>query len=251
MNSKEAFLSSISRFFPNILRVTLMRILGARIGRSAYLGPGSIVAPEVITGIDFMLGSNSRIYKGSKVGNSVRIGSYTELNKVQLGDDCIVGNYCRLANTSIGKNSHIENQVAFTGFRQGSITIGANCYIGIGSILDWSADITIGDYVHIAGPATSFWTHSSVFQALGSRSLSDHSCKIAGSISIGSNSWIGGGTVVYPGVTIGHHSVILPNTVVHRDVDDLCVIGGNPCRLIRKVISDSSTESGFRFESTQ
>lgn len=249
MNSKEAFISSISRLFPNILRVSLMRILGARFGRSAYLGTGSIVFPEVITGDNFELGRDSRIYKSSKFGSDVRIGSYVELNKVQLGDNCIVGNYCRLGNASIGKNSHIENQVAFTGFQQGAITIGSDCYIGTGSILDWSADITIGDYVHIAGPAASFWTHSSVFQALGSRLLSDHSCKKTGSISIGSNCWIGGGTVVYPGVSIGHHSVILPNTVVHRDVADFCVIGGNPGKVIRQVISDSNSESGFRFES--
>ena len=228
-----------------------MRMLGVKIGKSAYLGSGSIIFPEVLIGNTFELGCNSRIYKSSKVGSSVKIGSYTELNKVQLGDNCIVGNYCRLANASIGKNSHIENHVTCTGFQQGSITIGANCYIGIGSVLDWSADITIGDYVHIAGPAASFWTHSSVFHALGSKPLTDHSCKITGPISIGSNSWIGSGTVVYPGISIGHHSVILPNTVVHRDVADYCVIGGNPGKLIRKVMPDSSTESGFRFESTQ
>ena len=45
--------------------------------------------------------------------------------------------------------------------------------------------------------------------------------------------WIGGGSVLLPGVTIGRNSVILPICVVTRSIPENCVAVGNPCRVIK------------------
>ena len=52
---------------------------------------------------------------------------------------------------------------------------------------------------------------------------------------IGNNVWIGGNTVICPGVTIGNNSVIGAGSVVTRDIPDWVVAAGNPCRVIRSI----------------
>jgi len=54
-------------------------------------------------------------------------------------------------------------------------------------------------------------------------------------ICIGRGAWIGAGTIVLPGVTVGERSVVGAGSVVTRDVPPLSVVAGNPARLIRKI----------------
>ena len=46
--------------------------------------------------------------------------------------------------------------------------------------------------------------------------------------------WIGGGSVLLPGVTIGKGSVIGAGSVVTHSIPAGCVAVGNPCRVIRR-----------------
>ena len=89
--------------------------------------------------------------------------------------------------------------------------------------------------MHIAGPSTAIWTHSSVFQVLRGHELKDKRLRTTAPVLIESNVYIGSNCTVYPGVTIGHHSVILPNTAVNQDVPSGVMVGGVPMRVIRKV----------------
>lgn len=52
-------------------------------------------------------------------------------------------------------------------------------------------------------------------------------------VKIGNNVWIGGGSIILPGVTIGENSVIGAGSVVNRSIPANCVAVGNPCRVIR------------------
>lgn len=52
-------------------------------------------------------------------------------------------------------------------------------------------------------------------------------------IEVKDNVWIGGGSIILPGVTIGENSVIGAGSVVNRSVPANCVAAGNPCRVIR------------------
>ena len=54
-------------------------------------------------------------------------------------------------------------------------------------------------------------------------------------ITIGNNVWIGGNSVICPGVTIGDNVVIGAGSVVTKDIPDWSVAAGNPCRVIRKI----------------
>lgn len=52
-------------------------------------------------------------------------------------------------------------------------------------------------------------------------------------VTIGDNAWIGGNSVILPGVTIGHNVTIGAGSVVTKDVPDNVLAFGNPCRVVR------------------
>jgi maltose O-acetyltransferase len=68
--------------------------------------------------------------------------------------------------------------------------------------------------------------------------MEDHELRRAGwesaaPITIGDNTWLGGGVIVCAGVTIGENSVIGAGSVVTRDIPPRVFAAGNPCRVIR------------------
>ena len=54
-------------------------------------------------------------------------------------------------------------------------------------------------------------------------------------IHIGDNVWIGGNTVVLPGITIGNNVTIGAGSVVTKDIPDNMLAFGNPCKIIRQI----------------
>lgn len=57
-------------------------------------------------------------------------------------------------------------------------------------------------------------------------------------ITIGDNVWIGGSSVICPGVHVGSNVVIGAGSVVTKDIPDWCVAAGNPCKVIRKITDE-------------
>ena len=57
-------------------------------------------------------------------------------------------------------------------------------------------------------------------------------------ITIGDNVWIGGNSVILPGVTIGNNAVIAAGAVVNCDVPDNCLYGGVPARKLKDLEND-------------
>ena len=57
-------------------------------------------------------------------------------------------------------------------------------------------------------------------------------------VKIGNNVWVGGNTVITPGVTIGDNVVIGAGSVVTKDIPANVVAAGNPCRVIRPVTEE-------------
>jgi serine acetyltransferase len=55
----------------------------------------------------------------------------------------------------------------------------------------------------------------------------------SGSVSIGRHCFIGGGSIISPGVRIGNQCIVGAGSVVFDDVPDRCIVGGNPARILR------------------
>lgn len=59
-------------------------------------------------------------------------------------------------------------------------------------------------------------------------------------IVIGEDVWVGGSVVICPGVTIGDRTVIGAGSVVTKDIPADVIAAGNPCRVIRPLITSEA-----------
>ena len=231
-----AILGATLRFEPNA--AFFMRLFGYRVG------PGTILCAEAMdrsaeVGKSVRVGHHVRLGRNVTIGDGVilRLEAFLREN-VQVGEYCVVGEAARLENITIGDGSMIELEVVCLGHGNGRITVGRQCYIGLRNVLDWSDNIVIGDFVHLAGPSTAIWTHSSAYQALHGDGLNNKARRTTAPVYIESNVYIGGNCTIYPGVTIGHHSIVLPNSAVSADVPMGAMVGGVPARVIRELDID-------------
>lgn len=101
-----------------------------------------------------------------------------------------------------------------------NLSIGVNCWIGEGAIIDASGKLTIGDNTSI-GLSVFIWTHDSHRLNIRGTNTREHNQKIARKeTSVGSNCFIAGPSVIMPGVKIGDKCVIGPMSVVYEDLPD-------------------------------
>jgi acetyltransferase-like isoleucine patch superfamily enzyme len=119
------------------------------------------------------------------------------------------------------------------------VTIGDRCLIGRGSGIVGHFSIEIGNDV---------WTGHNVYITDQNHGYEDVTKPISQqsqperAVKIGDGSWLGYGSVVLPGVTIGEHCVIGANSVVTRDVPSFSVAVGVPARVIKKYVDNSWIE---------
>lgn len=110
------------------------------------------------------------------------------------------------------------------------VTIGDGCLIGKGSGIVGHDRIEIGDDV---------FTGHNVYITDANHGYHDPDTPIGRQfgeprpVRVGAGSWLGHGTIVLPGSTIGRHVVIGAGSVVTGTIPDFSVAVGNPARVIR------------------
>lgn len=112
-------------------------------------------------------------------------------------------------------------------------SIGENFYANFDCIILDVNEVIIGDNVLFA-PRVCVYTVGHPIDA-EVRNMWIESAK---KVVIGNNVWIGGSTVINPGVTIGDNSVIGSGSVVTKDVPANVVAAGNPCKVIREITDE-------------
>lgn len=112
-----------------------------------------------------------------------------------------------------------------------NISFGRHVYLNFDCVILDVAPVTIGDHV-MFGPAVQVYTATHPVDAAERRAGRE----LGRPIRIGSDAWIGGGSVLNPGVTIGEAAVIGSGSVLTRDVPGHVVAAGNPCRVIRRLL---------------
>lgn len=137
----------------------------------------------------------------------------------------------------IGHNVHID--IDFHCEYGKHILIGDRVIINMNCTFVDNNIVEIGDDVFIASNVQIYTaTHSTVFaeRIVPDWNAGEGICHTyALSVKICDGAWIGGGTVILPGVAIGRKSVIGSGSVVTRSIPDNCVAVGNPCRVIREI----------------
>ena len=124
------------------------------------------------------------------------------------------------------------------------------CYIEPNFFCDYGYNIEIGDNFYAnhnctmldvnkikIGDNVMFAPNVQVYTATHPVNVDE---RIAGKemgyiIEIGDNVWIGGGTIICPGVKIGKNTTIGAGSVVTKDIPENVVAAGNPCRVIKEL----------------
>ncbi|WP_414053102.1 sugar O-acetyltransferase [Macrococcus animalis] len=126
-----------------------------------------------------------------------------------------------------------ENVTIETDFRCDygyNIHVGENFYANHNlTILD-VAPVKIGDNCMIA-PGVHIYTATHPIDPTERNSGKEYALPVV----IGDNCWIGGRSVINPGVTIGDNVVIASGAVVTKDIPDNVVVAGVPARVIQVI----------------
>ena len=123
-----------------------------------------------------------------------------------------------------------------------NIEVGKNFFANYNCTILDVAKVKIGDNCQMA-PNVAIYTAGHPIHPATRNSLYEYGKPV----TIGDNVWIGGNTVLCPGVRVGNNVVIGAGSVVTKDLPDWCIAAGNPCRVIRK-ITDADKRKLFRDE---
>ncbi len=121
-----------------------------------------------------------------------------------------------------------------------NIEVGRNCFINYNCVILDNAKVQMGDDCLIA-PNVAIYTAGHTMHP-AARSLG---YEYGAAVTLGDHVWIGGNTVISPGVRIGSNVVIGVGSVVTRDIPDWSFAAGNPCRGIRKITGEDQ-KYGFK-----
>lgn len=160
-----------------------------------------------------------------------------ELNNTDYADVELKRNILQKLFGKIGENVHLDidfhceyGKHIFVG---NQVVINMNCTFVDNNIIEIGNNVLIASNVQVYTATHSTKVHERI---MNDEEIKTGICKTyALPIKICDGAWIGGGSIVLPGVTIGKNSVIGAGSVVTRSIPDNCVAVGNPCRVIKYI----------------
>lgn len=109
--------------------------------------------------------------------------------------------------------------------------INANCFFLDNNLISIGKNCLLGPYVQIYTAKHPLKASERIVQgANGPSYLTSTSA-----VSIGDNVWIGGNTVIMPGITIGNNVTIGAGSVVTKNIPDDVLAFGNPCKIAKEL----------------
>lgn len=160
-----------------------------------------------------------------------------ELNNTDYADVELKRNILQKLFGKIGENVHLDidfhceyGKHIFVG---NQVVINMNCTFVDNNIIEIGNNVLIASNVQLYTATHSTKVHERI---MNDEEIKTGICKTyALPIKICDGAWIGGGSIVLPGVTIGKNSVIGAGSVVTRSIPNNCVAVGNPCRVIKYI----------------
>lgn len=146
---------------------------------------------------------------------------------------------------SFRKYTRISSDVVILNERE--LSVGEDVWVWHHTILDATEGLTIGDGCQI-GAWVGIFTHGSEnsIRLLGKQFVHIHNTERMGysrsRVEIGAYTFIGAGSVVLPGVTLGRGCLIAAGTLLTKSVPDYSIVAGVPGR-----IKGSTLETDERF----
>jgi acetyltransferase-like isoleucine patch superfamily enzyme len=111
--------------------------------------------------------------------------------------------------------------------------LGEHCWIGEGALLDATGGLVIGEHTSI-GLNCLIFTHSTWLSNMMLENYSGSDLTELKPVRIGKGCFIGGNSVIMPGVTIGDFATVQPMSLVAKDVPERTLVAGNPARVFQR-----------------
>lgn len=124
----------------------------------------------------------------------------------------------------IGKETFIMPGLVVV--RPANVHIGSHCVIMNNCLMMAAGGITIEDGCQVA---------ANVQLISNNHDLHDRQILTCKPVHLKKNSWIGAGSTILPGVTVGENAVVGAASVVTKDVPDNAIVAGNPAKVIRTI----------------
>ncbi len=122
----------------------------------------------------------------------------------------------------IGENSIVNNPL--TVVLPKNVTIGKGVTIVNGALMMAAGGITIEDKVLIGANVQLISNNHDPY---------DRDVLTCKPILIKEGAWIGAGSTILPGVTVGKYAIVGASSVVTKDVPDYAVVVGSPAKIIK------------------
>lgn len=199
----------------------------------ASVGPGvSIRCCEFEAAGPFRIGEGTTIEAerivlgvGAEVGAGVTakaIRGVTEL--FSLGDQALIdeGSNVMVPHFSCGDYTRIFRNALISGYKPA--TLGHNCWVGQGAVLNSAERLEIGNNVRMGG--SQIWTHVASGELLeGSRFYNEAPVVVEDDV------WLMGfGHLISPGVTLARGTVVMAGSVVSKSTEAYHTYSGVPAR---------------------
>ncbi len=209
---RKAFVRVLARFFaprrPRGIDPKAVISSEAQIHETAYIGPNAVIG-KCHVGAGTVIHANAVLYDGVRIGRNVTVHGGTVIGADGFG-------YARAQDGSLEKFVQLGSVVI-----EDDIEIGSNCSISCGTLSNTiiRRGTKIDNNVHIAHNVD-----------VGHDCIITASVMVAGSVKIGDRVWIGPGSAVMNGITIGADAVCGLGAVVVKSVADGATVMGNPAR---------------------
>lgn len=206
-----------------------------------FVHPSSYVSTGAKLGDDVEVGPFSIIHDNVILGNRVKVGAYCELGiSTPLGDGTPL---------IIGDNSLIRSHAVFyesSSFGPGlttghHVTVREKTIAGagfqIGTLSEIQGDCSVGDYVRFqsnvfVGKKTTIGNFVWILPYVVLTNDPTPPSNVLMGCTIEDYASIAAASVVLPGVTVGHHSLVAAQACVTKNVPPNKVVAGVPARVV-------------------
>jgi len=165
---------------------------------------------------DLVLAWYRTMFPGLRVGRGVRLAANVYINIVEG------------ARADIGDNVYLDRRVDIS--VEGYFSIGANSYVGVGTVITAAERIEIGEDALIAEHVTirdqdhRFADVDTPYRLQGRETAP---------IIVGRNVWIGAKATLLRGISIGNNCIIGANAVVKSSLGEGSIAAGVPAKVVR------------------
>ncbi len=153
-----------------------------------------------------------------------------EFNALKPSQRVELRRYMKEIFAECGENVYIQRPL-YANWGGSHVHLGSNIYANYALTLVDDGHIYIGDWVQFGPNVTVVTAGHPILPELRKEPF----LQFNKDVHIEEGVWIGAGSIILPGVTIGKWSVIGAGSVVTRDIPAGVVAYGNPCRVAREI----------------